>query len=137
MSGINAGDQVRMHYSVSLEDGTQVDSSEGKEPLQFEAGSNDLIPGVSHAVIGMQVGDKKTVEVPPEQGYGPHNPDAVQKAERRHFPPDVKPGDIFQAVAGEQQMMVQVTEVHDDHVVLDANHPLAGKTLTFNIEIVE
>jgi FKBP-type peptidyl-prolyl cis-trans isomerase 2 len=137
MSGINAGDKVRMHYNVSIEDGTMVDSSEGKDPLEFTAGSQELIPGVSNAVIGMQAGDKKTIEVPPEQGYGPHNPEAMQKAERKHFPPDVKIGDFFQAVAGENQMMVQVAEVHEDHVLLDANHPLAGRTLTFNIEIVE
>ena len=87
MSAIKAGEMVNMHYSVSIEDGTQIDSSDGKEPLKFVAGSQDLIPEVSKAVIGMQPGEKKTIMVSPEQGYGHHNPNAVHQAERQHFPP--------------------------------------------------
>jgi len=134
---ISAGDKVRMHYTAKLEDGTMVDSSEGKDPLEFEAGGQDLIPGVSNAVIGMEIGDSKTVTVTPEEGYGDHQPQAVQKVEKQHFPPEVKAGDMFKAVTEQGEMMVRVTEVDDQFVTVDANHPLAGQTLVFDMEIVE
>jgi peptidylprolyl isomerase len=137
MAGIKDGDTVRINYTAKLEDGEVVDSSEGKEPLEFVAGSDQLIPGVSNAVIGMEMGESKTVTVPPEMGYGPHHPEAVQQAPREHFPPDVKIGDTFKAVAGEQEMMVRVTSLGEETVEVDANHPLAGQTLVFEMEVVE
>ena len=138
MAGISAGDTVRIHYTAKLADGTVVDSSQGRDPLEFEAGSDQLIPGVSNAVIGMQVGETKTVTVPPEQGYGEHQPDAVQKVPRQHFPPEVKVGDTFKAVNNQQQeMLVRVSAVDDEFVEVDANHPLAGQTLVFDLEIAE
>ncbi|BEQ14466.1 FKBP-type peptidyl-prolyl cis-trans isomerase [Desulfoferula mesophila] len=137
MAQISAGDKVRMHYTVKLEDGTVVDSSEGKDPLEFEAGSNQLIPGVSNAVIGMAVGDSKTVTVPPDQGYGPHQPQAVQEVPKQHFPREVAVGDTFKAVSEQGEMLVRVIEMGEDTVTVDANHPLAGQTLIFSLEIVE
>lgn len=137
MAAISAGDKVRMHYTAKLTDGTVVDSSQGKDPLEFEAGSNQLIPGVSNAVIGMQVGESKSVTVPPELGYGHHQPEAMQQVEKRHFPPEVSVDDVFKAVSEQGEMMVRVVEVTDDMVTVDANHPLAGQTLIFDMEIVE
>jgi peptidylprolyl isomerase len=137
MAGISAGEKVRIHYTAKLDDGTPVDSSEGKEPLEFEAGSDQLIPGVSNAVLGMQVGESKTVTVPPEQGYGEFHPQAVQQVEKKHFPPEVKEGDMFKAVTPGGEMMVRVSAVDDEMVTVDANHPLAGKTLIFDLEVVE
>lgn len=134
---ISAGDKVRMHYTAKLEDGTLVDSSEGKDPLEFEAGGDQLIPGVSQAVIGMEIGESKSVTVTPEQGYGEHHPQAVQTVDKEHFPPEVAVGDMFKAVTPEGEMMVRVTEVNDQGVTVDANHPLAGQTLVFDMEIVE
>ncbi|MCF8032894.1 MAG: peptidylprolyl isomerase [Desulfarculaceae bacterium] len=134
---ISAGDKVRMHYTAKLEDGTVVDSSEGKDPLEFDAGSDQLIPGVSNAVIGMEMGEKKTVTVSPEQGYGEHHAEAVQQVEKSNFPPEVKVGDMFKAVTPGGEVMVRVTEVDGDNVTVDANHPLAGQTLIFDMEIVE
>lgn len=137
MAEIVAGDKVRIHYTAKLEDGTVVDSSQGKDPLEFEAGSDQLIPGVSKAVIGMSVGDSKTVAVPPEEGYGPHQPQAVQQVPKQHFPDEVSVGDVFKAVSEQGEMMVRVMEVGEDNVTVDANHPLAGQTLVFDMEIVE
>ena len=135
MAAIANGDKVSIHYIVKLEDGTVVDQSQPNQPLEFNAGSNDLIPGVSNAVIGMEQGESKKVTVPPEMGYGPHRSEAVQEAERKHFPPEVKVGDVFKAVAGEQEMIVRVIKVEEDKVVLDSNHPLAGQTLVFDLTI--
>jgi peptidylprolyl isomerase len=137
MAEIIAGDKVRIHYTAKLEDGTVVDSSEGKDPLEFEAGSDQLIPGVSNAVIGMSVGASKTVTVPPEQGYGPHQPQAVQQVPKQHFPAEVAEGDVFKAVSEQGEMMVRVIEVGEDMITVDANHPLAGQTLIFELEIAE
>lgn len=137
MAGISAGDKVRIHYTAKLEDGTVVDSSEGKDPLEFEAGSDQLISGVSNAVIGMEKGESKTVTVPPDQGYGEHQPQAVQKVEKKHFPPEVALGDMFKAVTPQGEMMVRVSAVEEEFVEVDANHPLAGKTLVFDLEVAE
>ena len=135
MAAIANGDKVSIHYTVKLEDGTVVDQSQPNQPLEFTAGSNELIPGVSGAVVGMAQGESKTVTVPPEMGYGPHRPEAVQQAERKHFPPEVKVGDVFKAVAGDQEMLVRVVELEGENVTLDANHPLAGQTLIFDLTV--
>ena len=136
MSAIKAGDQVSIHYTVKLEGGGVVDSSSGKEPLEFVAGSDQLIPGVSNAVIGMSPGESKIITVPPEEGYGHRQQEAVQRADRGHFPAEVKVGDTFRAVSGPNEMLVRVTEVGEDFVEVDANHPLAGQTLIFDLQVV-
>ena len=136
MSQIQAGDSVQVHYEGRFPDGNVFDSSKGREPLEFEAGSDQLIPGFSQAVIGMAVGDTKTVTLDPDQAYGDHDPERVQRVDREVLPEGVKVGDRLQAQAGEDKIVVAVTEIDDQGATLDANHPLAGKTLVFDIEVV-
>jgi peptidylprolyl isomerase len=111
MSQIQAGDSVRVHYEGRFEDGEVFDSSEGREPLEFEAGSSQLIPGFSNAVIGMAVGDSKTVTLPPAEAYGDHDPERIQRADLEVLPEGVKVGDRLQAQSGEHQIVVEVTEI--------------------------
>jgi len=136
MAVVQPGDKVRVHYVGRLEDGTVFDSSEGREPIEFLAGSSDVIEGVSEAVIGMQEGEKKTVTVPPEKGFGPHEPELEYEVDRAMLPPDVAVGDRLSAQMGPQRITVWVKELKDDTAVLDANHPFAGKTLVFDLELV-
>ena len=133
---IQPGDLVDLHYEGRFEDGTVFDSSRERDPLQFTAGSGQLIEGVSHAVLGMVSGEKKTVTIPPEKGYGNPNPALRQSIARDQLPEQVSVGDQLRAVYGEQEIPVWVTEMDDDQAVVDANHPLAGKTLVFDLEIV-
>jgi len=136
MSEIQAGDSVQVHYEGRFPDGNVFDTSRGREPLEFEAGSDQLIPGFSEAVIGMAVGDTKTVTLEPEEAYGDHDPERVQRVDPEVLPEGVKVGDRLQAQAGEDKIVVAVTEIDDEGATLDANHPLAGKTLVFDIEVV-
>ncbi len=137
MSKIESGDSIKVHYEGRFEDGEVFDSSrERNEPIEFEAGSEQLIPGFSNGVIGMAVGDKKILTIPAAEGYGDHDPDRIQKAEMSMMPEGVKVGDRLQAQSGEHTVSVMVTKIDGDDVTLDSNHPLAGKTLIFDIEIV-
>ena len=139
MTQVKPGDTVHIHYTGTLRDGTTFDSSEGRDPLQFEVGSGQIIPGLDKAIPGMEVGDKKTVNVPCDQAYGPLNPEMRQAVPREGIPADI-PLDIgtqLQMQTPEGQVMpVTVVDVDEAQVTLDANHPLAGKDLTFNIELV-
>ncbi len=139
MTEVKTGDTVRIHYTGTLDDGSTFDSSEGRDPLEFTVGSGQIIPGLDKALPGMSVGDKKTVEVPCAEAYGTTNPNARQAIPRAEVPDDV-PLDLgtrleLQTPTG-QIMQVTVAEVTDEAVTLDANHPLAGKDLTFAIELV-
>jgi peptidylprolyl isomerase len=140
MTQVKSGDTVRVHYTGTLTDGQTFDSSEGKDPLEFTVGSGQIIPGLDSAVEGMAVGDKKTVEVPVDQAYGQPDPNAQQAVPRTDIPEDI-PLDLgtqLQVQTPQGQVMpVTVVEVTDEQVVLDANHPLAGKDLTFAIELVD
>jgi peptidylprolyl isomerase len=140
MTQVKSGDTVRVHYTGTLTDGQTFDSSEGKDPLEFTVGSGQIIPGLDSAVEGMAVGDKKTVEVPVDQAYGQPDPNAQQAVPRTDIPEDI-PLDLgtqLQVQTPQGQVMpVTVVEVTEEQVVLDANHPLAGKDLTFAIEVVE
>ena len=137
MQECQSGDKVQVHYTGRFEGGEVFDSSEGREPLEFNAGSQDIIPGVSQAVIGMKVGDKKTVNIPPEEGYGPHDPERTQTVDRGLLPPEAQVGTALRAQTNEGgQMTVWVTEMDEDSAVIDANHPLAGKNLVFDLELV-
>lgn len=140
MTQVKSGDTVRVHYKGTLTDGQTFDSSEGRDPLEFTVGSGQIIPGLESAVEGMTVGDKKTVEVPVDQAYGQPDPNAQQAVPRGDIPEDI-PLDLgtqLQVQTPQGQVMpVTVVEVTDEQVVLDANHPLAGKDLTFAIEVVE
>lgn len=139
MTEVKSGDTVHIHYTGTLSDGTVFDSSDGRDPLKFEVGSGQIIPGLDTAMPGMTVGEKKVVEVPADQAYGPVDPNARQQVPREGIPADI-PLDLgtqlqVQTENGEV-MPVTVLEVTEEHVTLDANHALAGKDLTFDIELV-
>lgn len=140
MAQAKSGDTVRIHYTGTLKDGTTFDSSEGRDPLEFTLGSGQVIPGFDEGVSGMEVGEKKTIEIPCDQAYGAVNPAAMQDVPRAdipdHIPLDLGTQLQMQAPNG-QAMMVVVANVTEDTVTLDANHPLAGKDLTFALELVE
>lgn len=139
MSQAKSGDSVKVHYTGKLDDGTVFDSSEGKEPLEFIIGESQVIPGFEDGVVGMKPDESKTIEIPAEQAYGEHNPDLVITVERSRFPDHVEPevGLPLQMRREEGQIvMVTVTGVTDSEVTLDANHPLAGKDLVFDIQLV-
>src|SRR5690606_31146920 len=132
MSQATAGDKVKIHYTGTLEDGSQFDSSKGRDPLEFQLGSDQVIPGFDKAVEGMAVGDTKSVTITPEDAYGPRNDQAIQEVPKSALPPDLVPveGMSLQAQGPDQQpIQLTVVEVTDDSITVDANHPLAGKAL--------
>jgi len=133
------GDKVQVHYTGTLDDGTVFDSSEGKSPLDVKLGSGMVIPGFDEALTGMEVGEKKIVTIPYENAYGPHNAEMVMQIPIDQVPEDMEP-EIGQKLqvggAGGEVMQVEVLDVTDDFIVLDANPPLAGKNLTFEMELV-
>lgn len=135
---IKNGDTVKVHYTGSLPDGTVFDSSREREPLEFVMGRKMLIPGFEAAVMGKDVGDRVTAHIPPDQGYGNADPELVFDVDRANVPAEITPevGMRLQLSSEEGTMDVTVTEVGEDTVTLDANHPLAGKTLTFDIEVI-
>ncbi len=140
MTQVKSGDTVRIHYTGTLSDGATFDSSAGRDPLEFTVGSGQIIPGLDAALPGMAVGDKKTVEVPCADAYGEADPNAMQSVPRGeipdHIPLDLGTQLQVQTPQG-QTLQVTVAQVDEEKVVLDANHPLAGKDLTFDIELVE
>ncbi|MFN3663195.1 peptidylprolyl isomerase [Yoonia sp.] len=139
MTQAKAGDTVQIHYTGTLNDGATFDSSAGRDPLEFVVGSGQIIPGLDAAIPGMTVGDKKTVQVPCADAYGDLNPDARQAIPREEIPADIPldPGTQLQMQTPQGQVVpVTVAEVTEAEVTLDANHPLAGKDLTFDIEMV-
>lgn len=135
------GDTVTVHYRGTLEDGTVFDSSEGRAPLLFTLGEGDVIPGFEAAVLGLEVGEKAIATISPEEGYGPRYEEAVQEVPIDLFgeaAPDI--GDVVSVIADDgTQLAATVSAISDDlmTVTLDFNHPLAGRTLTFEIELVE
>jgi peptidylprolyl isomerase len=139
MPNAKKGDKVKVHYTGRLNDGTVFDSSKDREPLEFQLGQGELIPGFEHAVDGMTPGDTKTIDISADQAYGQHREELIQKVPRQQFPNDMefKVGQRFQIGQQEEQpMIVQVTEVTESDITLDGNHPLAGKNLTFDIELL-
>lgn len=140
MSEAKSGDTVRINYTGTLKTGETFDSSEGRDPLEFVVGSGQIIPGLDAAIPGMAVGETKKVEVPCAQAYGETNPDARQAVPRAEIPDNI-PLDLgtqlqMQTPQG-QTVQVVVAEVTEEEVTLDANHPLAGKDLVFDIEVVD
>ena len=134
------GDIVKVHYTGTLSDGTQFDSSEGREPLEFIVGAGQMIQGFDAAVKGMKVGETKTVTIPAEQAYGAHKDELVIEVDRAELPvelADVKVGDQIQMTQSGRITVVPVVEVAETTIKVDANHRLAGKDLTFEIELVE
>lgn len=139
MTEVKPGDTVSIHYTGTLKDGTTFDSSEGRAPLEFEVGSGQIIPGLDVALPGMRVGDKKTVEIDCQDAYGPRDPDMRQAVPREGIPAEI-PLDVgtqlqMQTPSG-QAVPVVVVDVSETEVTLDANHPLAGQDLTFEIELM-
>ena len=140
MTEVKQGDTVRIHYKGTLKDGTVFDSSEGRDPLEFTVGSGQIIPGLDAAMPGMSAGDQKTVEIPVDQAYGPRNDQNQQQVPREQIPAEIplEPGLQLQMQTPQGQVVpVTVTEVGDEVVTLDANHPLAGQDLTFEVTMVE
>ena len=140
MSKAETGHKVRVHYTGKLADGNIFDSSENREPLEFIVGESMVIPGFEEAVLGMSIGDKKTVDLPPEKAYGEHHREMVSSVERSQLPEQLKPdvGDVLQAPQEDGKVIVvTVVDANDDAITVDANHPLAGKSLSFEIELVE
>lgn len=136
MSQVSEGDLVRIHYTGRFEDGKVFDTSTQRSPLKFVAGGPQVIPGVSNAVVGMEEGQKKTVKLPPEEGYGQRNPALEQTIARKQLPEEVNVGDQLRAVQGDQEIPVWIRELNDETALIDANHPLAGQTLVFDLEVV-
>lgn len=140
MSQAKSGDTVKIHYTGKLQDGTVFDSSEGNDPLEFTIGGGQVIPGFDEAVNEMSKGENKTVTIPVDKAYGPRNEELVMTAPIDQVPPDLNPevGQQLQLGGPNGEMMVvKVVEVNDQHIKLDANPPLAGQDLTFDIELVE
>ena len=140
MSQAKTGDTVKIHYTGTLDDGTEFDSSAGRDPLEFAMGSGQVIPGFDTAVAGMAVGESKTVTIPPGEAYGERHDQLVQQVPKSALPEDMTPevGMQLQSQSPEGQVMnLVVVEVAEESITVDANHPLAGQALTFAIELVE
>jgi FKBP-type peptidyl-prolyl cis-trans isomerase 2 len=134
---IENGKKVKVHYTGKHEDGTIFDTSEGRDPLEFTMGEGQLIPGFENGVMGLNVGDKKTVEIEPEQGYGEVREDLFSEVEVTQLPEGTQEGQVLQAMTNAGPMNVTVTEIKEGKATINANHPLAGKKLVFDIEVVE
>ena len=140
MQQVQQGDKVKVHYHGRLTDGTTFDSSEGRTPLEFEVGSGAVIPGFDNGVMGMSVGDKKTINIPADEAYGQRHQELVMDFPKERFPEDMNPEVGMQLMMNNgagQQFPVTVVDVKDDTVTLDANHHLAGQDLVFDIELVD
>jgi peptidylprolyl isomerase len=134
------GDTVKVHYTGTLDDGTVFDTSLGRNPLQFTLGEGQVIPGFEQAIVGMSPGESKTAEISVDGAYGPHNEEMVVSVDRSDFPNNIEPrvGQMLQLhQPSGQRIAVTVIEVSESSVTLDANHPLAGQDLTFDIQLVE
>lgn len=134
------GDTVAVHYTGTLESGDVFDSSQGRDPLEFEVGGGQVIPGFDQAVTGLGVGETREVEIAPEQAYGEPREDLVVDVERDQFPEDADPAvgqQVQVQVAPGQNRVATIREIGDEAIKLDLNHPLAGKTLKFDVELVE
>jgi peptidylprolyl isomerase len=139
MSTVKSGDKIKVHYHGKLVSGETFDSSAGREPLAFEVGSGAVIKGFDDGVTGMVVGEKKTIQIPFMEAYGPHSPEMVIEMPKERFPADmdITVGMPLQMNDGQgRQFQVTITEIKDSAVLLDANHPLAGKDLIFDLELV-
>ena len=133
---IQIGSTVNVHYTGKLKSGEVFDSSEGRDPLSFTIGSGQIIPGFENAIIGKNVGDKVTIEIEPKEAYGEYREDLLIKVENDQLPGPVEVGQVLQADNGGQPVNVTVKEVNEDHVIIDGNHPLCGKNLIFEIEVI-
>jgi FKBP-type peptidyl-prolyl cis-trans isomerase 2 len=134
---IKEGSKVKVHYTGKFEDNQVFDTSKDKEPLEFTLGEGQLIPGFENGLVGLTTGDKKTVELEPEQAYGPIRDELINDVPMDKLPEGVKQGQMLQAKTEQGEMNVVVTEIKEKTATVDANHPLAGKKLIFDLEVVE
>ena len=135
-----SGDLVKVHYTGTFADGTVFDSSEGGDPLEFILGSGQVIPGFDKAIEGMKVDESKKVTIPADQAYGPHHEKMVVEVELDKFGPNAKPElgkRVHLSMEDGQHVPVTVTAISQTHATLDANHPMAGKDLTFDLKLIE
>ena len=140
MSEVKTGDTVQVHYTGRLETGEQFDSSKERDPLQFTLGNGELIPGFENAVIGMNVGDVKTIQIPSQEAYGPYMEEMKMVVDRAKMPEELelKIGlNLTVRASDERRLTVKIVDIAEDTVTIDANHPLAGKDLVFDIELVK
>ena len=139
MAKVQSGDTISVHYTLTLDDGMVVDSSEGNDPFSFTVGSGQIIPGFDEGVKGMEVGETREIDVDPEQAYGPYREEMVLVLPRSAFPPDATPavglGIEVQSPSGETHLF-RIIEVEGDQITLDGNHLLAGETLHFKIRLL-
>jgi len=140
MAQAKNGDTVKVHYSGKLDDGTLFDTSAEREPLEFTIGEGKLIPDFEQAVVGMEPGESKNIQITSENAYGPHHEEMVMVVDRKDIPEGLDP-QVNQKLQVQQQngqsFVVTVTEVSEANVTLDGNHPLAGKDLSFDIQLME
>ena len=139
MNNAVSGNRVKIHYTGKLDDGTEFDSSAGRDPLEFELGSGQVIAGFDKAVEGMAIGESKSVTIPPEDAYGPRQDQMVQDVPKSALPNELTPTEGMALQTRDQEgktIRLTVTAVNEETITVDANHPLAGKTLTFDIELV-
>lgn len=138
MSEAKQGDRVSVHYTGRLDDGTEFDSSRDRSPLEFTIGEGQVIPGFEEAVVGMDVDESKTISIPATEAYGDYRQEMMFSIERTELPPGLEPEVGQRLQKGEpdgSNMVVTVVEISQESVTLDANHPLAGKDLTFDIQL--
>ncbi len=139
MSQAKDGDAVKVHYTGKLSDGTVFDSSEGREPLAVELGAGQVIPGFEKGLLGMAVGESKTITIEPDEAYGHKREDLIVDVDKGNFPEHITPtiGEHLQVKQPDGSVInVQITKIEGEKVTLDANHPLAGQTLVFDVEMV-
>ena len=139
MSQAKVGDTVKIHYTGTLDDGTQFDSSEDQDPLEFELGGGGVIPGFEKAVEGMTVGDKKSIRIEPADAYGQRHDQLVQEVPRSSLPDELTPevGMALQSSSPDGQVaLFTVIAVTTETFTVDGNHPLAGQALSFDIELI-
>ncbi|WP_165733284.1 peptidylprolyl isomerase [Polaribacter sp. 20A6] len=140
MSQVKANNTVKVHYTGKLSDGQVFDTSEGKEPIEFVLGQGQLIPGFEQGLIDMKVNEKKTITIAKEEAYGEVNDQLIQEIDRSNLPQDMEPkvgmGLVSKSPEG-QEMNLMIVEVKEASVVIDGNHPLAGRDLVFDLEVVE
>lgn len=141
MSQVKENDKVKVHYTGKLDNGQVFDSSVDRgQPIEFTVGQGQMIPGFEKGIMGMAVNEKKTITIPSEEAYGERNNDLLKEVPNEQLPPEIKPevgmGLVSKGPQG-QEIQLVVAEVKDNSIIVDANHPLAGQDLTFDLELVE
>ena len=134
---IKEGSKVKVHYTGKLEDGKVFDTSNDKDPIEVVLGEGTLIKGFEEGLLGMKSGEKKTIEIEPKEAYGEYIDGRIQEVEKTKLPEDIKVGMVLQATTEVGSMVITIKEIKEDTAILDANHPLAGKKLIFDLDVIE